>query len=292
METLFEIITPWFDPTATAAERNAVIKDAARHLFVKLFIVDPHIQVNCHPGSKDMPNEFTIMSTIHRGTPVSQWPNTVWKMQKCLAEELLYPQIRGPTKEQNSDLPHSPSQGHHGLHQPPTPANRTSFGATAQVLGLDTFSGPTSNGGPSPVAFLHGTVNRANAKELQEAIMSHLCGRGCDIKIVLKSEPLKKSPREELTMETRAFGMMVFCAAKDYRQCLQKLSQIYLANVKSGFPLDRKYTVIPDMCSPCFTDHSSDECIPVLETYRASQVETHKLVHEITLTGCPVFTLI
>ena len=138
---------------------------------------------------------------------------------------------------------------------------------------------------PVSVAFLHGTVKRTNAKELQEAIMSHTVWKGCDIKIVLKSGQLKKSPHEELTRDTAAHGIIVHCAAKDYHQCLQKLSQIYLETVKSGFPLDRKYTVIPDMCSPCFTDHSSDECIPVLETYRASQVTTTKGVHEITLTG-------
>ena len=285
METLFEVITPWFDPTSTAAERNAVLWPAVRQLFIQLFTVDPHIQVKHYPGSEDMPNEYTLMSTIHRGTPVSQWPNTVWKSQKFFAEN-FYVHKSGDPQRTKLLIAHAvPAEEIMAFINPPPVPEGLLLEPPPRSLDWTLSVAPLQTVAAVSVAFLHGTVKRTNAKELQEAIMSHTVWTGCDIKIVLKSGTLKKSPREELTRETTAFGMMVFCAAKDYHQCLQKLSQIYLANVKSGFPLDRKYTVIPDMCSPCFTDHSSDECIPVLETYRASQVTTTKDVHEITLTG-------
>ena len=144
---------------------------------------------------------------------------------------------------------------------------------------------PLQTEAPVSVALLHGTVHRTNAKELQEAIMTHTVSRGCDIKIVLRSGPFKKSLHEELGKENRTFRLIVWCAAKDYHQCLQKLSQIYFANTKSGFPMDRKHTVIRDMCSPCVRDHFSDECIPVFETYQISQMEITRGLHEIDLTG-------
>ena len=285
VETLFEIITPWMDPTSTGPERNAVLWPAMRHLLIQCFTVDPHIQFKRYPGSEDMPNEYTLMTTIHRGTPVSQWPSTVWKAQKFFAENFYVHKSGDPQRTKLLNAHAVPAEEIMAFINPPPVPEGPLLEPPPRSMAWTLSVAPLQTVAPVSVAFLHGTVKRTNAKELQEAIMSHTVWKGCDIKIVLKSGQLKKSPREELTRETAAFGMIVFCAAKDYHQCLQKLSQIYLATVKSGFPLDRKYTVIPDMCSPCFTDHSSDECIPVLETYRTSQVATTKDVHEITLTG-------
>ena len=181
-----------------------------------------------------------LMTTIHRGTPVSQWPNTVWKAQKFFAEN-FYVHKSGDPQRTKLLIAHAvPAEEITAFINPPPVPEGPLLEPPPRSMAWTLSVAPLQTVAPVSVAFLHGTVKRTNAKELQEAIMSHTVWKGCDIKIVLKSGQLKKSPREELTRETAAFGMIVFCAAKDYHQCLQKLSQIYLANCEKRLPSGQK----------------------------------------------------
>jgi hypothetical protein len=67
---------------------------------------------------------------------------------------------------------------------------------------------PLQTVAPVSVAFLHGTVKRTNAKELQEAIMSHTVWKGCDIKIVLKSGQLKNHLARSSQERPRPMGSL------------------------------------------------------------------------------------
>jgi hypothetical protein len=95
----------------------------------------------------------------------------------------------------------------------------------------------------------------------------------------------KSSLSEVVTAENRASSQIVWVARHHYQEALQIFKKIYRLSKKNGFSLDRKLNAIPDLCSPCFTDHSSEEVIPVFEELRKSQKDNTKELHLMKLEG-------
>ena len=111
-----------------------------------------------------MPNEFTIMSTIHRGTPVSQWPNTVWKMQKYLAENFFIHKS-GDLQRSKILISHTvPAEDIMAFVNLPPPPTGPLLEPLPRSLDWTLSVAPLQTVAPVSVAFLHGTVNRTNAR--------------------------------------------------------------------------------------------------------------------------------
>ena len=124
---------------------------------------------------------------------------------------------------------------------------------------------PLQTHNPVSLVLLHGTVPTTNSKQLAEAIMASTEWRGSNIEIFVKEGLFKSSLSEVITKDNRAAGQTVWVARADCQRALQLFKRICRPSKKNGSPLDRKFNAIPDLCSPCFTDHSSEEVIPVFE---------------------------
>ena len=116
--------------------------------------------------------------------------------------------------------------------------------------------------------------------------MSSIEWRGSNIEIFVKEGLFKMSLSEAIIKDNRAPGQIVWVA----RVRLPAGPPTFQENLpsqtkKNGFPLDRKLNAIPDLCSPCFTDHSSEEVIPVFVELHKSQRGNTKDQHAIKLEG-------
>jgi hypothetical protein len=144
---------------------------------------------------------------------------------------------------------------------------------------------PLQTQDPVSLVLLHNTVPKTNSKQLGEAIMSSIEWSGSNIQIFAKEGLFKASLNKVVTGDNRASGQIVWVARNHYQQALPIFKKIYCPCKKNGFPLDQKLNAIPDLCSPCLTDHSSEEVIPIFEEFCKSQKDNTKELHLMKLEG-------
>jgi hypothetical protein len=203
-ETFFEIITPWLPPTSTTAEKTAVLTPAVTQLLTKLFTVDPHAQVMRYSGSEDMPNQCTIMGTIRRGKPVSQWTISEWKLRIYLAENFFIHKSGDPQKSKTLIAHTCPAADIMASINPPLPPQGELLVPLPRSLDWTLSVAALQTEVPVTVALLYGTVHRTHHG-------THCVdGMHCDMDIVLKPGLFKKSLYEEIGKDNKAYRLNVW----------------------------------------------------------------------------------
>ena len=284
--TYFDLPTPRINELSNNAEKRAAFEPAATHFITTFFITDPHGSIPRYPGSEDLPSETKIYNTIRRGTPKGMWPLDEWGWRK-FAAHIFYLHKNGDPVRTKMLLHHTctveelmaamnpPEQDPDEECLVPLPR---SFAWTMKVSSLQTLN-------PVSLVLLHGTVPTTNSKQLADAIMSPIEWRGSNIEIFLKEGLFKFSLNKEITKDNRAAGQIAWVARADHQRVLQLLKKIYRPSKKNGFPLDRKLNAIPDLCSPCLMDHSSEEVLPAFVELRKSQKSNTLDQHVMKLEG-------